>query len=92
MTGAEQPANVTAGFRVAADEGIAGETTGVSPPRSARAEAGALPTRRCRGGKSKGMGCRGPGPGFGPLAKVLVLLGVGSQRWPWESAKQAPVF
>lgn len=71
MTGAEQTANVTAGFRVAADDGIAGEGTGVSPPCSARAEAGALPARCCRGGKSKGASRRGPGQDLALLRAAL---------------------
>lgn len=67
MTGAEQTAHVTAGFRVAADEGVAGEGTGMSTPCSARAEAGALPAPRCRGGKSKGASRREPGQALAPV-------------------------
>ena len=71
MTGAEQTASVTAGFRVAADEGVAGDGTGVSPPRLAHAEAGTFPAHRCRGGKSKGASCRGPGQGLAPAQGAL---------------------
>ena len=71
MTGAEQTANITAGFRVAADEGVAGEGTGVSPPCSARSEARALPARHCRGGKSKGASHRGPGQGLASVRGAL---------------------